>query len=68
MGANKIKSLLRQTRRLLSKESLPPGVRIEAERKCKALERDLDVRMQSNKERTMAARYHKVKFFGTLCY
>lgn len=67
-GVNKIKSLLRQTRRLLSKESLPPGVRIEAERKCKALERDLEERAQSNKERTMASRYHKVKFFGTLRY
>ena len=67
-GVNKIKSLLRQTKRLLSKESLPPGVRIEAERKCKALERDLEERAQSNKERTMASRYHKVKFFGTLCY
>ncbi|WFD28555.1 18S rRNA maturation protein [Malassezia nana] len=63
MGANKIKSLLRQTKRLLSKESLAPGVRIEAERKYKALEHELEVRTQSNKERTMAARYHKVKFF-----
>lgn len=66
LGANKIKSLLRQTKRLLSKESLPPGVRIEAERKYKALEHELEVRTQSNKERAMAARYHKVKFFGTL--
>lgn len=65
LGLNKIKSLLRQTKRLLSRESLPPGVRIEAERKHKALERDLEERMQSNKERSMAARYHKVKFFGT---
>ncbi|KOS14268.1 rrna-processing protein efg1 [Malassezia pachydermatis] len=62
-GVNKLKSIMRQTKRLLSKDSITPGARIEAERRLLAIERELEERAQSNKERTLAARYHKVKFF-----
>ncbi|KAN0125513.1 DUF2361 domain containing protein [Russula decolorans] len=63
LGVSKIKSALRQTRRLLAKEGLGADVRIEAERKLKALEADLVVAERANKERALATRYHKVKFF-----
>ncbi|KAI9454948.1 hypothetical protein F5148DRAFT_1227635 [Russula earlei] len=62
-GVSKIKSALRQTRRLLAKEGLGADVRIEAERKLAALEADLTVAERAKKERTLATRYHKVKFF-----
>jgi hypothetical protein len=48
----------------LQQESLGADVRIEAERKLKALEADLVVAETANKARDMATRYHKVKFFG----
>lgn len=63
VGVSKIKSALRQTRRFLAKEGLGADVRIEAERKLKALEGDLVVAETANKERALATRYHKVKFF-----
>ncbi|WFD00205.1 18S rRNA maturation protein [Malassezia yamatoensis] len=62
-GVNKIKNALRQTKRLLAKESLAPGARIEAERRLKALERELEEKQHAGKERSRANRYHKVKFF-----
>jgi hypothetical protein len=83
LGVSKIKSALRQTRRLLAKvcgcglldficthmqqEGLGADVRIEAERKLKALEADLVVAETANKERALATRYHKIKFFGAYC-
>ncbi len=86
LGMSKIKSALRQTRRLLSKvqrswifnlrdlvcthmqqDALGADVRIESERKLKALEADLAVAERANKERALATRYHKVKFFGAYC-
>jgi hypothetical protein len=63
-GVQKIKSSLRQTRRLLSKESLAANVRVETERRLKALEADLARAETARKERTYAIKYHKVKFFG----
>ncbi|KAF8483905.1 hypothetical protein DFH94DRAFT_725182 [Russula ochroleuca] len=63
LGVSKIKSALRQTRRLLAKEGIGADVRLEAERKLKALEADLVVAERTNKERALATRYHKVKFF-----
>jgi len=50
----------------LTQDTITPGARIEAERRLKALERELAERLQANRERTFASRYHKVKFFGTL--
>ena len=46
---------------------LGADVRVEAERKLKALEADLAAGERANKERALATRYHKVKFFGALC-
>ncbi|KAK7436523.1 18S rRNA maturation protein [Stygiomarasmius scandens] len=62
-GVQKIKSALRQTRRLLAKDKLAADVRVTAERKLKSLEEDLAKAEQSRKERKMATKYHKVKFF-----
>ena len=62
-GVNKLKSSIRQAKRLLAKESIAPGVRIEAERRLAALERDLHAQQHAAKERNLASRYHKIKFF-----
>ena len=63
-GVQKLKSALRQTKRLLAKDSLAADVRVETERRLKALEADLAHAEQSRKERHYAAKYHKIKFFG----
>ncbi|EAU91805.1 hypothetical protein CC1G_04573 [Coprinopsis cinerea okayama7 len=62
-GKQKIKSSLRQVRRLLAKENLAADKRVEAERRLKALEAELQQVEQAHKERALAIRYHKVKFF-----
>ncbi|KAJ1306035.1 hypothetical protein OPQ81_010748 [Rhizoctonia solani] len=62
-GIQKIKSALRQTHRLLRKENLAADVRIASERRLKSLEADLAKAEIRKKERTMAVRYHKIKFF-----
>ena len=63
-GVQKIKAALRQTRRLLAKDTLAADVRVATERRLKSLEADLAKAEQARLERTMATRYHKVKFFG----
>lgn len=63
-GVQKLKSALRQTKRLLAKDNLAADVRVETERRSKALEADLARAEHSRKERQYATRYHKVKFFG----
>jgi len=63
-GVQKIKSSLRQTRRLLLKENLAADVRVETERRLRALEADLAHAETARKERTYSIKYHKVKFFG----
>ncbi|KAF7294046.1 hypothetical protein MKEN_01451000 [Mycena kentingensis (nom. inval.)] len=62
-GVSKIKASLRQTRRLLAKDHLAADVRAETERRLKALEAELVVAERGKKERTLAVRYHGVKFF-----
>ncbi|KAF8435159.1 hypothetical protein L210DRAFT_3409515 [Boletus edulis BED1] len=62
-GVQKLKSVLRQTKRLLANDNLAADVRVETERRLKALEVDLARAEQSRKERHFATRYHKVKFF-----
>ena len=79
LSLSKIKSALRSTRRRLAKvrahlsmfhaltlqqDDLGADVRIESERKLKALEADLVVATRAKTERAMATRYHRVKFFG----
>ncbi len=48
----------------MQQEGLGADVRIEAERKLRSLEADLVVAETANKERALATRYHKIKFFG----
>ncbi|KAL5504486.1 EFG1 [Sanghuangporus vaninii] len=62
-GVQKLKAALRQTRRLLAKDNLAADVRVETERRLKSLESDLRIAEVKRKERDMAKRYHKVKFF-----
>ncbi|KAL6305118.1 hypothetical protein BKA93DRAFT_731783 [Sparassis latifolia] len=62
-GVQKIKAALRQTRRLLSKDKLAADVRVATERRQRALEADLKQAGHARKERTLATRYHKIKFF-----
>jgi len=45
-------------------DKLAADLRVETERRLKALEADLHVAEVAKKERTLAMRYHKVKFFG----
>jgi hypothetical protein len=63
-GVQKLKSALRQTRRLLAKENLAADVRALAERKLKAQEAELAAAQTARTEKSMAVRYHKIKFFG----
>ncbi|KAI5981304.1 hypothetical protein EDC04DRAFT_2594545 [Pisolithus marmoratus] len=62
-GVQKIKSSLRQAKRLLSKETLAADVRVETQRRIRVLEADLVNAQNARKLRAMASRYHKVKFF-----
>ncbi|KAI4518250.1 hypothetical protein K525DRAFT_288607 [Schizophyllum commune Loenen D] len=62
-GVQKIKSSLRQARRLLQKDKITADVRNNTERRIKALEEELEKAELARKERTFAAKYHKVKFF-----
>lgn len=61
-GASKIKSSIRQTKRLLAKPNLAPGTKIEAERRLKSLEADLEVASHKHVEKSRATRYHRIKF------
>ncbi|KAJ7935379.1 hypothetical protein B0H13DRAFT_1590760 [Mycena leptocephala] len=63
LGIQKLKSSLRGARRLLAKDNIAADVRVETERRLKALEADLETAELGKKERTLAVRYHKVKFF-----
>ncbi|KAL1741748.1 hypothetical protein HDZ31DRAFT_44750 [Schizophyllum fasciatum] len=62
-GVQKIKSSLRQAKRLLQKDNITADVRNNTERRVKALEEELEKAELARKERTFAAKYHKVKFF-----
>ncbi|GJE98184.1 Efg1 domain-containing protein [Phanerochaete sordida] len=62
-GVQKIKAALRQTRRLLAKDTLAADVRVETERRLKALEADLAKAERVRKEKALAERYHAIKFF-----
>ncbi|PPQ93819.1 hypothetical protein CVT25_013528 [Psilocybe cyanescens] len=62
-GVQKVKAALRQARRLLAKDKLAADVRVETERRVKALEAELNQAEAAKKERVFAVRYHKIKFF-----
>ncbi|KAK8858754.1 hypothetical protein IAR55_002983 [Kwoniella newhampshirensis] len=62
-GLSKIKSAIRQTKRLLAKETLEPGLRIATQRRLTSLEADLAAAEKREVEKKNGAKYHKVKFF-----
>ncbi|WWD18649.1 hypothetical protein CI109_103102 [Kwoniella shandongensis] len=62
-GLSKIKSAIRQTKRLLAKETLEPGLRIATQRRLTSLEADLAAAERREVEKKNGAKYHKVKFF-----
>lgn len=64
LGVNKLKSQIRQTRRLLAGDRVAPDVRVEKERRLAALELDLQNLERARMEAQRASRYHHVKFFG----
>lgn len=47
-------------------DNLAANVRVETERRLKSLQADLETAEAASKERAVAVRYHKVKFFGEL--
>ena len=47
-------------------DDLAADVRVETERRLKSLQKDLEGAKIANKEKALAVRYHKVKFFGQL--
>lgn len=49
---------------MCSQDNIPADTRVAAERKLKAQEVELQKAETVRMERTMAIRYHKVKFFG----
>lgn len=49
-------------------DNLAADVRVETERRFKALEADLHEAESAKKERALAVRYHKVKFFGGVSF
>lgn len=63
VGISKIKSSIRQAKRLLAKDKLGANIRVETERRLKSLEGDLENAERANKERAFAEKYRKVKFF-----
>lgn len=64
VGVNKLKSQIRQTKRLLASDRITPDIRQETERRLVALELDLETAERKKVETSRAARYHRVKFFG----
>ncbi|KAJ9096021.1 hypothetical protein QFC21_005385 [Naganishia friedmannii] len=62
-GVSKIKSSIRQTTRLLSKDNLAPALRVQTERRLTSLQADLAKAENRTVERKNGERYHMVKFF-----
>ncbi|KIR38470.1 rRNA-processing protein EFG1 [Cryptococcus deuterogattii 99/473] len=62
-GLSKLKSSIRQTKRLLAKENLEPGLRVSTQRRLTSLEADLAAAERRELEKKNGAKYHKVKFF-----
>lgn len=62
-GASKLKKKIRDIQRLLKRQNLPADVRIENERALKALNVELADVQQNLKQKTIAKKYHMVRFF-----
>ncbi|WWC96274.1 hypothetical protein V866_003141 [Kwoniella sp. B9012] len=62
-GISKLKGQIRQTKRLLAKDTLEPGLRVQTQRRLTSLEADLANAMKRDVEKKNGAKYHMVKFF-----
>ncbi|WVF68990.1 hypothetical protein IAT40_003764 [Kwoniella sp. CBS 6097] len=62
-GLSKIKASIRQTKRLLAKDNLEPGLRVQTQRRLTSLEADLANAEKREVEKKNGAKYHMVKFF-----
>ncbi|KAM0793096.1 hypothetical protein ACM66B_000577 [Microbotryomycetes sp. NB124-2] len=62
-SVSKLKSQLRQTKRLLARDDLTPDVRTTSERRLALLEQELDKAQHSQLERKMVLKYKGVRFF-----
>ncbi|PWN42589.1 hypothetical protein IE81DRAFT_323352 [Ceraceosorus guamensis] len=62
-GLSKMKAALRQTKRLLAKDDLPPDARQQAQRRLQALTHDVQTRERENVERENARNSHRARFF-----
>ncbi|ORY25952.1 hypothetical protein BCR39DRAFT_542702 [Naematelia encephala] len=62
-GVSKLKASIRQTKRLLAKDTLDPGLRVQTERRLKSLEADLARAERRGVEKKNGEKYHMVKFF-----
>ncbi|WVQ85053.1 hypothetical protein IAT38_007217 [Cryptococcus sp. DSM 104549] len=63
-GLSKLKSAIRQTKRLLAKDNLEPGLRVSTQRRLTSLEADLAAAERREVEKKNGQKYHMVKFFG----
>ncbi|KAK4058187.1 18S rRNA maturation protein [Microbotryomycetes sp. JL221] len=62
-SVSKLKSQLRQTKRLLARDDLTPDVRTTTTRRLELLEQELDKAQHSQQERKMVLKYKGVRFF-----
>lgn len=63
-GVSKIKASIRQTTRLLAKDTLEPGLRVQTERRLVSLKADLAKAENGKVEQKYGKKYHMLKFFG----
>ncbi|ANB14986.1 Efg1p [Sugiyamaella lignohabitans] len=62
-GTSKIKKKMRDLERLLRKPDLDANKKVETERALSALKGDLETAEANNKQKTLAKKYHMVRFF-----
>jgi hypothetical protein len=60
LGVSKIKSMIRQATRLLQKEGIEPGLKVQTERRLESLKADLRTAELGNVEKKNHERYHMV--------
>jgi vacuolar-type H+-ATPase subunit I/STV1 len=58
LGVSKIKSMIRQASRLLQKEGIEPGLKVQTERRLESLKADLRRAELNNVEKKNHERYH----------
>ena len=63
LGVSKLKSQLRQAKRLLLKDGLTPELRSTTEKKISQLQASIETVPSKEQERKNAIKYHRIKFF-----